>query len=248
MEDRSPPRSINWTSSLGDLGSTSSSESRCLLLNPDSFSQFQTTGEDATISQREEELNFIDACKLYPAAIAWSTFVSLGVVIVGFHSQILGNIHSMPRFQRDFGHSSEHSSTIPQAWQTGLSMGSRVAQTVGALIVSYPMDQFGRKRTFGAYVVSFSAIVCVQFFARSLEVLLVGELLSGLILGCFTDFALAYSSDVCPTALRGVVTGSIKFCFVIGQLFGNGVTMELIDRWAYSTPFAAQSICCLIII
>jgi len=83
----------------------------------------------------------------------------------------------------------------------------------------------------------------MQFFARSLNVLLAGELIGGLILGTYATIAPAYASEVCPIALRGVLTSYINLCFVIGQLIANGViagTSQLDNHWAYSAPFAAQ--------
>lgn len=91
----------------------------------------------------------------------------------------------------------------------------------------------------------------MQFFARSLEVLLVGELIGGLILGTYTTIAPTYASEVCPIALRGHLTAYINLCFVMGQLLANGViagSSQLDNHWAYSTPFAIQWLWPLIIL
>jgi SP family general alpha glucoside:H+ symporter-like MFS transporter len=82
-----------------------------------------------------------------------------------------------------------------------------------------------------------TGLIFIQFFARSLPVLLVGELLGGLILGTYTTIAPTYASEVCPMALRGHLTAYINLCFVMGQLMGNGVmsgTSPREDHWAYS--------------
>lgn len=122
-------------------------------------------------------------------------------------------------------------------------MGNPVGQVVGALFAAYPMDYFGRKKTFAACVVLTAAVVFLQFFAPNLQMLLAGELLAGLILGQFVVIAPAYASEVCPTALRGHLTSFVNLCFVIGQLLGNGVTagtQKRDDHWAYKIPFALQ--------
>ena len=92
-------------------------------------------------------------------------------------------------------------------------------------------------------MVGTAGCIFIQFFARSLTVLLVGELIGGLILGTYATIAPAYASEVCPIALRGTLTAYINLCFVIGQLLGNGViagTSQLSTHWAYSAPFALQ--------
>lgn len=96
-----------------------------------------------------------------------------------------------------------------------------------------------------------AGFIFIQFFARSLPVLLVGELLGGLILGTYAVIAPAYASEVCPVALRGILTSYVNLCFVMGQLIANGViagTSKLDTHWAYSAPFAAQWVWPLVIL
>lgn len=81
--------------------------------------------------------------------------------------------------------------------------------------------------------------------------LLAGELLGGLVLGAFPVIAPAYASEVCPVALRGVLTSYVNLSFVTGQLIANGViagTSKLSSHWAYSGPFAAQWIWVVLIL
>lgn len=101
--------------------------------------------------------------------------------IPSFDPQLLGNLYATPAFQRDFGYQYNGEWIISAPWQTGLSMGSPIGQVVGAFFASYPMEWFGRKKTFGSCVVVTAGFVFIQFFARSLPVLLVGELLGGLV-------------------------------------------------------------------
>ncbi|KZL66011.1 maltose permease (alpha glucoside transporter) [Colletotrichum tofieldiae] len=213
--------------------------------------------EDAALAEAirlEHNLTFSQAVKLYPAAIGWSAFVSLGVIMLAFDPQLLGNLYATPQFQRDFGYEYEGSVILTYpgaAWQTGLSMGNPVGQVVGALFAAYPMDWFGRRLTFATCVVLTAGIVFIQFFARSLPVLLVGELLGGLVLGMYVVIAPAYASEVCPTALRGHLTSYVNLCFVMGQLLANGVTAgtsKLDTHWAYSLPFALQWFWILVIL
>jgi SP family general alpha glucoside:H+ symporter-like MFS transporter len=92
-------------------------------------------------------------------------------------------------------------------------------------------------------VIGTAGFVFNQFFAKTVEVLLVGELIGGLILGTYTTIAPTYASEVCPIALRGHLTAYINLCFVTGQLLANGViagSQKLESHWAYSAPFACQ--------
>jgi sugar porter (SP) family MFS transporter len=195
----------------------------------------------------EHNLTFLQALKLYPKAIAWSAFVSLGVIMLAFDPQLVGNLYATPQFQRDFGHpisSSDGSEyTISAAWQTGLSMGSPVGQVLGALTAAIPMERYGRRATYSVCVILVAGLIFMQFFARDVRLLLAGELLAGLVLGMFVVIAPAYASEVCPTALRGHLSSYVNLCFVMGQLLANGVTagtQKLDNHWAYSIPFSLQ--------
>ncbi|KAI0415127.1 sugar porter family MFS transporter [Xylaria grammica] len=207
--------------------------------------------------EHEHALGVWEAIKLYPTAVGWSAFVSIGVIMLAFDPQIVGNMFAIPQFKKDFG--TEHPNgefVIPARWQSGLSLGNPLGQVVGALFSAYPMELFGRKWTFFACVALTAGLVFIQFFARSLEALLVGELLGGLVLGCFVVIGPTYASEVCPMALRGFLTSytnlvSHSQCFVTGQLLGNGVTAgtaTLKNHWAYSIPFALQWFWVLVIL
>ncbi|KAI1766477.1 general substrate transporter [Hypoxylon sp. FL1150] len=209
---------------------------------------FKTGGRETHVAQaeaieHEHRLSFWQAAELYPKAVGWSAFVSIGVIMLAFDPQIIGNMFAMPQFQKDFGFELDGEYVIPASWQTGLSLGNPIGQVVGALFSAYPMERFGRKWTFFACILLTAGLVFIQFFARSLEVLLVGELLGGLVLGCYVVIGPTYASEVCPMALRGYLTSYTNLCFVTGQLLGNGVTAgtaQLETHWAYSIPFALQ--------
>ena len=209
-------------------------------------------GEEARqATAREHSLTFFEALRLYPTAVGWSIFFSLGIIMTAFDPQLLGQLYATPQFQRDFGYKFEGKWIIPAKWQTGLSMGSPLGQVIGAFFASYPMEWFGRKKTFGACVILTASFIFIQFFARSLPVLLAGELLGGLVLGTYAVIAPAYASEVCPIALRGILTSYVNLCFVTGQLIANGIiagTQKLNTHWAYSGPFAAQWVWPLIIL
>ncbi|KAK5046598.1 hypothetical protein LTR84_007359 [Exophiala bonariae] len=194
-------------------------------------------------TEHEKSLGFLQALRLYPTAAGWSVYFSLGILMAAFDPQIVGNLFATGAFQKDFGYQFEDGYIISAPWQTGLMMGSPIGQVVGALFAGYPMDWYGRKKTFMACVFATTGLIFLQFFARSLSVLLAGELLGGLVLGCYVVIAPAYASEVCPVAMRGILTAFVNLCFVTGQLIANGVaagTQKIDNHWAYSTPFAIQ--------
>ena len=61
----------------------------------------------------EHELSFLAAVKLYPKAIGWSAYVSMGVIMLAFDPQLVGNLYATPQFARDFGYEYKGEVRIP---------------------------------------------------------------------------------------------------------------------------------------
>jgi hypothetical protein len=52
---------------------------------------------------QEAKLTFRQALKLHKKAIAWSAYVSIGVIMLAFDPQLLGNLYAITQFANDFG-------------------------------------------------------------------------------------------------------------------------------------------------
>ena len=124
-----------------------------------------------------------------------------------------------------------------------LGMGNPIGQALGALASGWPLERFGRKWTLAACCVWSICFVFVQFFSTSIGMLCVGEIRGGLAYGFYVVIAPTYASEICPLALRGVLTASVNLAFVIGQFIAQGCAAGFesrLDEWAYKAPFAIQ--------
>lgn len=201
---------------------------------------------DATrdITRAEHELGFWAAARQYPMAVFWSIFCCIAVITAGYDGQIIFSFYALPAFQDRYGIDVGNGSLeIPAPWQTGLGMGNPIGQVVGAIAGGWAMEKFGRRLTLAVCCVWSIVFVFVQFFSKSLAVLCVGEVLGGLAYGFYVVIAPAYASEICPLALRGVLTAGINLAFVIGQFIAQGVAAGVearLDQWAYKAPFALQ--------
>lgn len=94
----------------------------------------------------------------------------------------------------------------------------------------------------GSYVL-LTGLIFIPFFAPSLPVLLVGEILCGLCWGQFSITGATYASEVCPISLRAYLASFINITWIIGQLISAGVlrgVSGMEGKWAYKIPFAVQ--------
>ena len=116
-------------------------------------------------------------------------------------------------------------------------------QIFGLLINGWAMERFGLKKTQCAALITMAAFIFVQFFAPSIAVLCIGELLIGFPLGVFLTLSTVYAVDVCPVQLRAYLSTYVNICWVIGKLIATGILRGFVHdqtQWAYRIPFAIQ--------
>ncbi|KAK9369877.1 general substrate transporter [Lipomyces kononenkoae] len=192
----------------------------------------------------EHQLTPREAFRLYPKAIAWSLIVSLTVVMEGYDMNLIGNFYAYNTFKQKYGvyfPGTGYQITAP--WQAALSNGPTIGTFFGGLINGYCSTRYGHRRVLMCALVAMIAFIFITFFAPSVEVLFVGELLCGTTWGIFATIGPAYASEVCPMVLRGYLTSYINMCWAIGQLISAGVLQGLESRsddLGYRIPFAIQ--------
>jgi MFS family permease len=121
-------------------------------------------------------------------------------------------------------------------------MGNPIGQILGALASGWLMERWGRRLPLAVCCVYSIVFVFVQFFSTSIGMLCAGEILGGLAYGFYVVIAPTYASEICPLALRGVLTASVNLAFVIGQFIGQGCAAGVetrLDEWAYRIPFVS---------
>ena len=163
----------------------------------------------------------------------------------GYDTILIGNLYAYPSFQKAYGtyYPDLKESIITGPWQIGLGDAASVGSIIGLIINGYVTERFGHRRVIIACLVFLSAFIFMRFFATSIEVLCVGQVLIGIPWGIFAIMGSAYSSEVCPLPLRGFLTSFVNICWVIGQFIGAGVLEGLVNnttKWSYKIPFAIQ--------
>jgi SP family general alpha glucoside:H+ symporter-like MFS transporter len=164
----------------------------------------------------------------------------------GYDTALIGTLFGFPAFQQRFGvpvPGSPGTFQITAKWQDALGLASPLGNIVGIFVNGILTERFGHKKTLLGFIIWLTACIFIAFFAPSVQVLFVGELLCGLSWGCFTTLAPAYASEVTPVALRGYLETWVVLCWGIGQMVSYGVLDGLVGnvtQWAWRIPFAVQ--------
>lgn len=166
-------------------------------------------------AKQEREITFRKSLKLYPAAIGWSVLLSTAVIMEGYDMKLIGSLNAQPAFKRRYGERLPKGNyEIPAPWQAGLSNGATIGSLIGLYLNGHISERIGFKKTMLGSLALMTATIFIPFFAPSIEVLQVGQILQGIPWGIFQTLTTAYASEVCPVHLRGYLTTYVNLCWV----------------------------------
>lgn len=130
-------------------------------------------------NDQEHRITFRQALQLYPKAIFWSVILSAVVIQEGYDTKLISALFAQPAFLHDFGQKAKKGYEISAAWQAGLTNGSAVGQLLGLLIAGHLTERYGFRRTMIGGLIASACCIFIPFFAQSLTVLEVGQVLFG---------------------------------------------------------------------
>ncbi|RSL65346.1 hypothetical protein CEP51_013008 [Fusarium floridanum] len=206
--------------------------------------QVEWLADAQNATSQEHDMTLRSALRRYPKAALWSLAMSSTIIMEGYDTMLMGNLYAQPAFQRRYGvHVEGDSYEIPSAWQAGLGNGSACGQLIGLSLAGYVSERFGFRKTMMLGLSAITGLIFITFFAPSLAVLEVGQILFGIPLGLFQTTPIVYASEISPVCLRPYLTNYINFCWAIGHLIGSGIlrgALQIEGQWAYRVPFAIQ--------
>ncbi|QGI81275.1 hypothetical protein CEK25_008004 [Fusarium fujikuroi] len=219
---------------------------------------------------QEHDLKFFDALKLYRKSVLWALLMSTAIFMEGYDTMLMGNMFGFPEFRKRYGQPAKGDTyQIPAPWQAGLTNGSACGQLVGLLVSGYMTERFGFRKTMTLGLTASAAFIFIPFFAPSLAVLEVGQVLfgelietvfnmtlsnnsnSGIFMGLYQTIPVVYAKEISPVCLQAYLTTWVNTCWAIGQLIGAGILRALLvrgDEWGYRIPFAIQWVWPLILV
>ncbi|KAK6438593.1 hypothetical protein LTR95_005197 [Oleoguttula sp. CCFEE 5521] len=201
-------------------------------------------GEAAKATQTEGNMTLREGLRTYPAAMCWSILLSTCIVMEGFDIVLINSLVALPAFQLRFGEPvGDGTYQISAAWQSGLANGALVGEMLGLMLIGLVVERMGYKKTLIGSLGLITGFIFIVFFAQSLPMLLVGEILMGIPWGAFQTLTCTYAAEVCPVALRAYLTTYVNLCWVLGQFLSSGVLKGVSGETGpigYKLPYALQ--------
>ena len=166
-------------------------------------------------AEQEREKTFLKSLKMYPAAIGWSVLLSTAIIMEGYDMKLIGSLNAQPAFKQRYGKLlPDGHYEIPAPWQAGLSNGATIGSLIGLYLNGHISERIGFKKTMLGSMALMTATIFIPFFAPSIEVLQVGQIMQGIPWGIFQTLTTAYAAEVCPVHLRGYLTTYVNLCWV----------------------------------
>ncbi|RFU33081.1 hypothetical protein B7463_g3212, partial [Scytalidium lignicola] len=193
---------------------------------------------------KETDMTIQEGLQKHYKAMLWSGFLSIAVIMEGYDALLLSSLFGLPAFKEGYGEElADGSFNISAKWQSSVTQAVKVGQFFGLFIAGWVADKYGFKKTTMGTCVITAALIFMQFFATSIELLMVAQLLVGFPLGVFMTLTTVYAAEICPLVLRPYLISWVNLCWTIGKLIAAGVLRSFVNdhsQWAYRIPFATQ--------
>lgn len=134
---------------------------------------------------KEHRMTFRGGCRMYPRAIVWSLLLSLTIVMEAYDKILIGGFLASPSFRERYGTpikidgTEETTYDLSSPWQAALVASAISIECIGLLLNGFITDRYGYRKVMIGALIFMNLAVLVSFFATSLEMLLVAQLLSG---------------------------------------------------------------------
>lgn len=137
---------------------------------------------------------------------------------------LMGAFVAMDQFKDEYGVlDSKNKRQIEASWQSALQVGGPLGAIIGVCIAGPITSRIGyRWATIGGLML-LNAFIFVFYFANSLAVMFVSQLLEGVPWGIFIANAPAYCSEIVPMRLRAPATQMLQMFWAIGAIIVGSV-------------------------
>jgi MFS transporter, SP family, general alpha glucoside:H+ symporter len=138
---------------------------------------------------------------------------------------LAGNFVALPAFENQYGELDPATgrNVVVTSWQSALQMGGPVGAIIGCYLAGPLTSRIGYRWATITGLMFLNAFIFIFYFANSLPVMLVAQLLEGIPWGIFIANAPAYCSEIVPMRLRAPATQMLQMFWAIGSIIVGGI-------------------------
>ena len=145
---------------------------------------------------------------------------------------LIGNFVALPAFANKFGvyDAAENKFVIVTKWQSALQVSGQLGALIGVFIAGPLTSRIGYRYATLSGLMLLNVFIFAFYFAESMPVIFVAQLLEGLPWGIFIANAPAYCSEIVPIKLRAPATQMLQMFWAIGSIIVGAVTYRYNGR------------------
>lgn len=139
---------------------------------------------------------------------------------------LIGNFVALPAFQHKYGIPIPGSTdyVIETKWQSALQVSGQLGALIGVFVAGPLTSRIGYRYATLTGLMLLNVFIFAFYFADSLPVIFVAQLLEGIPWGIFIANAPAYCSEIVPLKLRAPATQMLQMFWAIGSIIVGAVT------------------------
>jgi MFS transporter, SP family, general alpha glucoside:H+ symporter len=174
----------------------------------------------------EHSMTVLQAVRAYPMATFWAFVMSSTIIMESYDVFLMNNFLALKAFQKQFGvfDPNTNSFVVVTKWQSALQMSGQLGALIGVFLAGPLTSRIGYRWATLLGLMLLNATIFVSYFADSLPVFFVGQLLEGIPWGIFIANAPAYCSEIVPLRLRAPATQMLQMFWAIGSIIVGAVT------------------------
>ncbi|CAK7222120.1 hypothetical protein SCUCBS95973_004733 [Sporothrix curviconia] len=154
-----------------------------------------------------------------------------GALLFGIDTGSFGSLQALPSFLRQFGvKNAAGVYALPTKRQSLMNSIPWIGKIVGCFTVEPLVERVGyRNAIVVAAIVQIVALV-IEMTAHTWQQFTIGRNFAYLAVGLVENLVPAYCAEVSPTAVRGLLAGSITFVNACGNLWGSGMSRAFVNE------------------
>lgn len=142
---------------------------------------------------------------------------------------LMGNFMALPKFKEDFGVLIDAGTATEQwvivpSWQSALQVSGQLGALIGVFLAGPLTSRIGYRWATLTGLMLLNVFIFAFYFANSLPIMFVAQLLEGIPWGIFIANAPAYCSEIVPIQLRAPATQMLQMFWAIGSIIVGAVT------------------------
>lgn len=139
---------------------------------------------------------------------------------------LMGNFVALPAFITKYGvwDPALGAKVIAVKWQSALQVSGQLGALIGVFIAGPLTSWIGYRWATLTGLMLLNVFIFAFYFANSLPVIFVAQLLEGIPWGIFIANAPAYCSEIVPIQLRAPATQMLQMFWAIGSIIVGAVT------------------------